>query len=84
MRWEVMTRKILNLSLLPLVPIGFLIGCGGDKNPESAPEDGNGTGTPEAYGSENKEITLAEYFPGKRILLNPPEGVLSDDAEQDQ
>ena len=40
----VIKRKMLNLSLLPLVLIGVLIGCGGDNNPESAPEDGNGTG----------------------------------------
>ena len=81
---EVMTRKRLNLSLLSLMLIGVLIGCGGDKTPESAPEDGNGTGTSEAQGSENKETTLVEYLPGKRILVNPPEGVLTDDDEQDQ
>ena len=60
---------MLNLSLLPLVLIGVLIGCGGDNNPESTPKDGNGTGIPEAQGSDNKEATLAEYLPGKRFLL---------------
>ena len=79
-----MTTKKLNLSLFPLVLIVALIGCGGDKNSESAPVDGNGTGATEAKGSENKETTLAEYLPGKRILVNPPEGVLTDDDEQDQ
>ena len=56
---------MLNLSLLPLVLIGVLIGCGGEKNPESTPKDGNGT--PKAQGSDNKEATLAEYLPGKRF-----------------
>ena len=61
-----MTTKKLNLSLFPLVLISALIGCGGDKNSESAPGDGNGTGTPKAHGSEKKP-TLAEYLPGKRF-----------------
>ena len=64
---KVMSTKKLNLSLFPLVLIVALIGCGGDKNSESAPVDGNGTGTPKTHGSENKETTLAEYLPGKRF-----------------
>lgn len=63
----VIKRKMLNLSLLPLVLIGVLIGCGGDKNPKSTPEDGNVTGTPEAQGGDNREAALAEYLPGKRF-----------------
>ena len=70
---KVMTTKKLNLSLFPLVLIVALIGCGGDKNSESAPVDGNGTGATEAKGSENKETTLAEYLPGKRFLLEMTE-----------
>lgn len=79
-----MTRKILNLSLLPLVLIGVLIGCGGDNNPESTPEDWNGTEKTEAQGSESKKTTLAGYLPGKRVLVTPPEGMFTDDDEQDQ
>ena len=58
---------------MPLVLIGVLIGCGDDKNSESVPEDVGGIGTSDAQGSENKEVTLAEYLPGKRFFLGMTE-----------